>query len=225
MSTRRRRPAAGDGLWIVGLVGRTGSGKSTVAQALAAHGAAVIEGDQLGHQVTDQDPEVRAALIAEYGPAVYRPDGTLDRRAVAARVFSDPEARGRLDRLVHPRIIERIRAGLDRLRADGFRGPVVIDAALLLDWGLESWCDAVVAVVAPAAEQVTRLSRSRGWSEREARLRLGAQQSNEAFAAAADQVLDNRGTRPELEQAARRMMARWPNGPPPRAEARGRESC
>src|SRR5262245_10835026 len=110
MSTERPRPRrahAGDGLFILGLVGRAGSGKSTVARALVADGAALIDADEIGHQVTDHDPEVRGALASEYGADIYDADGRLDRRRVAARVFSDPAARARLDALVHPRILER----------------------------------------------------------------------------------------------------------------------
>jgi dephospho-CoA kinase len=224
MSTSRRA-AADDGLVIVGLVGRTGSGKSTVARVLAEDGAVVIEGDALGHEVTDRDPEVRRALIAEYGEAIYGGDGTLDRRAVAARVFRDREARGRLDRLVHPRIIERIRGRLDRLRSEGFRGVVVIDAALLLDWGLETWCDHVLAVVASEAEQVARLSAARRWSREEAVARLGAQRSNQAFADDADQVIENRGTLAELTRAARETIARLLERRAGRAGASGGSGC
>jgi len=119
MSTNVRRPAEDDGLFVVGLVGRTGSGKSTVASILATDGAEVIEGDALGHEVTDRDPEVRQALAAEYGEAIYRPDGTLDRNPVAARIFRDIAARMRLDRLGHPRIVARIRQRLDALRLEG----------------------------------------------------------------------------------------------------------
>src|SRR5205085_4775084 len=109
-------------------------------------GAVVIEADHLGHQVTDTDPEVRAALTAEYGAGIYRPDGTLDRARVAARVFADPAARARLDRLVHPRLTARLRAQLAELRELNYQGVVVLDAALLLDWGMERECDAVMAV-------------------------------------------------------------------------------
>src|SRR5689334_18448276 len=126
MSTERpRRTHAGDGLFILGLAGRAGSGKSTVARALESRGVPVIDADRLGHEVTDTDPEVRAALGAEYGPDVYRADGALDRARVGAKVFSDPAARARLDRLVHPRILARIRARLDALRAASFHGVVV----------------------------------------------------------------------------------------------------
>ena len=203
MSTERpRRAGADDGLLILGLAGRAGSGKSTVARALEARGVPVIDADRIGHEITDTDPEVRAALAAEYGPNVYRPDGTLDRGRVGARVFSDAAARARLDRLVHPRILRRIRAKLDELRADRFQGPVLVDAALMFDWGFERECDAVIAVTAPEPEQIARLARSRGWSESQARARLAAQRSDEAFSAAADLAIENRGSEAELIDAA-----------------------
>jgi len=209
---RPRRARADDGLFVVGLVGRTGSGKSTAAAALARAGARVIEGDAIGHEVTDGDPEVRAALSAEYGPDVYRADGRLDRARVAARVFADPEARARLDRLVHPRIVRTIGERLDALRAAGFRGVVVLDAALLLEWGLEHWCDAVVAVDAPEEEQVARLQSSRGWTRDEAGRRLAAQRTNDAFASAADVTLDSRGSREAFESRARALIASLVSG-------------
>jgi dephospho-CoA kinase len=207
MSTDRR-PAADDGLFIVGLIGRAGSGKSTVALALTRDGGERIDADTLGHEVTDHDPDVRAALIGEYGTQVYRADGTLDRPTVAARVFSDAAARARLDQLVHPRIVRRITERLEALRARGFRGVVVVDAALMLDWGVERGCDAVIAVLAPEAEQVARLVRQRGWTEEEARRRLNVQRTNEEFRAAADVALENRGTPADLERDARAVLDR-----------------
>jgi dephospho-CoA kinase len=213
MSTSRaRRRPAGDGLFLLGLIGRAGSGKTTVARSLERHGARVIEADRVGHEVADLDPEVRAALVAEYGPAVYRTDGCLDRAHVAARVFHDPEARARLDRLVHPRIVERIREQVEGLRREGFRGVVVIDAALMLRWGFERECDALIAVVAPEATQVARLVHGRGWSEAEARARLSAQDSNQELSAAADVTLENDGTPESLARAAREAVSRLTAG-------------
>jgi len=224
MSTERR-PPTGDGLFILGLIGRAGSGKTTVARALEKDGARVIEADRVGHEVVDRDPAVRESLIAEYGAGAYRADGTLDRARVAARVFRDPEARARLDRLVHPRLVARIRAEIGRLSREGFRGVVVVDAALMLRWGFERECDAVIAVVAPEAEQVARLVRARGWSEAEARARLNAQDSDDDLSVAADITLDNEGTPEALAQAAREAVSRLRAGgaPAPRA-GRGR-SC
>lgn len=208
MSTRVRRAEAGDGVFILGLVGRAGSGKTTVARALEADGARVLEADRLGHEVTDLDPEVRAALIAEYGADIYRPDGALDRARVAARVFADDGARARLNELVHPKIVARIRDTIFGCIREGWRGVVVVDAALMLDWRLERACDAVIAVVAPESDQVRRLTTSRGWSGMEARSRIKAQRTNEEYARAADAVLDNRGTPAALADAARAAVRR-----------------
>src|SRR5688572_25188463 len=199
---RPRRAPADDGWLVIGLVGRAGSGKTTVARTLAEQGASVVSADRIGHQVTDADPEVRAALSAEYGADVYRPDGALDRGRVAAKVFDDPAARRRLDQLVHPRILDEIRRRIAGLREAEPSGVVVVDAALMLEWGLEHECDAVVAVVASEAHQIERLTRSRGWSEGEARRRLAAQRTNQAFAAAADVTIENDGSEEDLRRAA-----------------------
>ncbi len=220
MSTKVRRPDAGDGVFILGLVGRAGSGKSTVSHALEADGARVLEADRIGHEVTDRDPEVRAALTAEYGPDVYRPDGALDRARVAARVFAEPRARARLNELVHPRIVAGIRDTIVGFIREGWRGVVVVDAALMLDWRLERACDAVIAVVAPEADQIARLMASRGWNEAEARARLKAQRSNEEYARAADEVLDNRGTPEALAAAARAALQRLLAARAERSQAR-----
>jgi dephospho-CoA kinase len=203
MSTPDARGSlARGGMFVLGLVGRTGSGKSTVARALRAEGAELIEADRIGHDVTDRDPEVRAALVGEYGPSVYLANGALDRTRVADRVFRDARALARLNALVHPRIVQRIRARLETIAASGFCGVVVVDAALMLDWELDRECDAVMAVVADEAEQVKRLKTSRGWSDEEARRRLASQRSNQSFAAAADATLRNDGTEEELARAA-----------------------
>lgn len=207
-SARPRRQGTSDGLVIVGLVGRAGSGKSTVAGLLAALGARVIDADQLGHEVTDSDPVVREALLREYGPAVYLDDGRLNRRLVAAKVFADPGALERLNSLVHPRILKRIRERIAALLAGGYRGAVVVDAALMLDWAFERECDAVLAVVAPTEAQVERLVRSRGWTPADAKRRLASQRTNEAFVAAADAVIENAGSEAALAKATGSALER-----------------
>jgi dephospho-CoA kinase len=200
--SKPRRPPSDDGLLIIGLIGRAGSGKSTVADVLTSRGARVLDADRIGHDVTDRDPDVRAALLADYGPAAYREDGTLDRALVAAAVFANRDALAALNRLVHPRILQQLRAQLAHLVAQGYHGPVVVDAALLLDWAFERECDAVIAVIAPEEAQVSRLAETRGWSAHDVRARLAAQRPDAELAAAADEVLDNRGSLAELARAA-----------------------
>jgi dephospho-CoA kinase len=206
---RRARPA-GAAPFVVGIVGPAGSGKSTLARSLAGPRTRVLDADRFGHEITDGDPRVRAALSAEYGDSVYRADGTLDRARVGAHVFSDPAALARLNALVHPRIVERLRAGI--ATATGL-DTVVVDAALLLDWGFERECDAVVAVVAPRAQQIARLRSARGWSEDEAVRRLSTARSNDAFEALADDVVvndaDEAAAVRAMHDAVGRLRARW----------------
>jgi len=206
---RRTRPV-GAAPFVVGIVGPAGSGKSTLARSLAGPRTRVLDADRFGHEITDGDPRVRAALSAEYGDSVYRADGTLDRARVGAHVFSDPAALARLNALVHPRIVERLRAGI--ATAAGL-DTVVVDAALLLDWGFERECDAIVAVVAPRAQQIARLRRARGWSEDEAVRRLSTARSNDAFEALADDVVvndaDEAAAVRAIHDAVGRLRARW----------------
>lgn len=202
----RRAPVPG--VFVLGLVGPTGSGKSTVAKALVADGARVLDADRLGHDITDRDPEVRAALIADYGADVYRADGTLDRARVAARVFEDPAALTRLNLLVHPRILRRLREGIGEAEREGFRGVVVVDAALLLDWGFEKECDAVLAVVAAPELQRARVMSARGWTREQADQRLSRARSNESFAALADVTIVNDGRESDATASARAAVAR-----------------
>ena len=209
-AARRRRSASAKPPFVVGIVGPAGSGKSTLARALAGPGTRLLDADRFCHEITDGEPGVRAALAAEYGPDVYRADGTLDRARVAARVFSDPAALARLNALVHPHILTRLRAGI---AAAADVDTVVVDAALLLDWGFERECDAVVAVVAPRALQLQRLRAKRGWSEAEAARRLANARSNEQFEALADAVVVNDADEASAVRALRaavdRLRARW----------------
>lgn len=208
-ATRRVRRVETGGPFVLGLVGPAGSGKSTVARALAARGARIVSGDDLGHAVTDGDAEVRAALIAEHGPGVYRADATLDRARVAARVFKDPAALARLNRLVHPRILVLMRRAIEDATRAGETGLFVIDAALLLDWGFERECHAVLAVLAPRDLQVARLVSSRGWSEAQAHERLSQVRSNEGFGALADAVIMNDRSEAEAVAEAIRATDAW----------------
>jgi len=123
-------------------------------------------------------------------------------------VFSDPAALARLNALVHPRILAEMRRQLDSMRTRGERGTVLVDAALMLDWGFERECDAVMAVVATEEQQISRLMRTRGWSEEEARGRLAAQRTNEAFRAAADEVIENTADAASLLAATRSAFGR-----------------
>lgn len=158
-------------LVVVGLVGRIAAGKSTVARALAARGAEVIDADRIAHDVLDE-PDTRSAVVGRFGAGVLQADGRVDRAALARLVFgAGPEAGtalAALEALVHPRVRERIAAALDRIRdepATAGDAPrvVVLDVPLLVQAGWDAWCDRIVLV--ECDEQVRRARMAaRGWT-------------------------------------------------------------
>jgi dephospho-CoA kinase len=192
-----------DGMKSIGLVGGVASGKSRAAQMLLELGAGLLDADRAGHAILVTDPHVRHAIRERWGEDVFAADGSVDRAAVAGRVFkSDNEGfadREFLEDLLHPRIRRRLEAERREMVAAG-RLAVVLDAPLLLEAGWGPMCDVVLMV---DAERETRLARARkrGWSEAQFDEREAAQWPIVKKRQAADVVIHNDGTEDELRRS------------------------
>jgi dephospho-CoA kinase len=181
----------------VGLTGGVASGKSTVSGLLRDLGAVVVDADALAREVLEPGTPGLAAVVAAFGPEVLDADGALDRARLGAVVFADPARRAALEDIVHP----LVRARAHDLEEAAPPGSVVVhDIPLLVETGQAGAFDAVVVVDVPVEVQVERAVRDRGWSEDEARARIGAQASREERLAAATYVVDNAGTIEDLRQ-------------------------
>ena len=188
----------------VGLTGGIGSGKSTVSARLREHGAVVIDYDVLAREAVAVGSEALARIRERFGDDVIAPDGSLDRPALGAVVFSDESARRDLEAITHPAIRDLARA---REEAAGGSDVVMHDHPLLVEMGMAQACDLVVVVDVPPDVQVERLVRDRGMSEDDARARLAAQSGRDERRAIADVVLDNSGSVGDLEAAVDRLWA------------------
>jgi dephospho-CoA kinase len=181
---------------VIGLIGGIGSGKSRVAAALAAHGAMVIDADQVGHEVLDQ-PEVSRAVLERFGERIRASseDGAngprINRRALGAIVFADPAALRDLEALLHPRMEHRFHEAIARAAREATAPAIVLDAAILLESGWDRCCDLVVFVEAPWADRLRRVAASRGWSSDTLRAREQAQWPLDVKRARADKILRN----------------------------------
>ena len=185
----------------IGLTGGIGSGKSTVSALLAARGAVVIDADRIAREVVEPGTPGLAAVVDAFGERVLRDDGSLDRPALAAVVFADPEARRKLDGLVHP----LVRARAAELAAAVPDDAVVVhDVPLLVETGQAGSYDVVLVVRADPEVRVRRLVQ-RGLSEEDARARIAAQATDEQRRAVADVVLDNDGTEEDLAAQVERF--------------------
>jgi dephospho-CoA kinase len=181
----------------VGLTGGAGAGKSTVAARLRVLGAVVIDADALAREVLEPGSDGLAEVVKAFGDGVLHPDGSLDRAALAAVVFADPERRRRLEAITHPRIAGRTSELLADAPADAV---VVHDIPLLVEKAMAPAYDLVVVVDAPEEERVRRLVR-RGLPEDDARARIAAQATRADRKAVADVWLENNGSADELRAA------------------------
>lgn len=181
----------------VGLTGGIGAGKSEVSARLAAQGAVVIDADAIAREVVEPGTEGLAEVVAAFGPEVLLPDGTLDRPRLGEIVFADPELRGKLNEIVHPRVGARM-AELER--EAGSASIVVHDVPLIAESGRTDAYDLVVVVDVPPRVQLDRLVRRRGMTREQAEARMAAQASREQRLAIADIVIDNSGSLAELDR-------------------------
>jgi dephospho-CoA kinase len=180
----------------VGLTGGIASGKSAVADELAARGAIIIDADVLAREVVEPGTPALAAIIDRFGPQLLS-DGQLDRTRLAQIVFADPLARRDLERIVHPAV--RARAA-DLERAAGRAAVVVHVIPLLVETGQQEDFDLVVTVDIDPETQIKRLIARNGYTRAEAESRIAAQASREDRRIAADVVLDNTGSVAQLRE-------------------------
>ncbi|UYQ76253.1 dephospho-CoA kinase [Glutamicibacter sp. JL.03c] len=180
----------------VGLTGGVASGKSAVAAKFADLGAVVIDADALARDVVAAGTPGLAAIKDTFGPGILLPDGSLDRKALGAIVFSEEPQRLKLNAIVHPLVRQAARELREKAPADAL---VVEDIPLLVESGQAENFDAVIVVQAPPGERIRRMVEDRGWSVEDARSRMAAQATDEQRMAVADHVLENSGTLEDLQ--------------------------
>jgi dephospho-CoA kinase len=183
---------------IIGLTGGIGAGKSTVAAVLASLGARVLDADRIGHEVYRPGSPGFRRVVDEFGRGIVAPDGTIDRPALGAIVFADATALARLNAIVHPLIAAEVGRRLAAAGAEGFDGPLVVEAAVLLEAGWQRLVDRVWVVSTRRENAIARIMATRGLGRAEAERRLDAQMSDGDRRRVADLVIENDGTPEEL---------------------------
>lgn len=193
---------------LVALTGGIASGKSTVARRLAEHGAVVVDADQVARQVVEPGEPALARIAEVFGPGVLAADGSLDRAALGAIVFSDPEGRQRLNAITHPAVLERSRALFDAAGTADPEAIVVYDVPLLVEAGRHDEFDLVVVVHAATETRVARMVELRGMTRDEALHRINSQATDTDRFSIADVVIDADGS---LEETRAQTDALWEN--------------
>lgn len=193
--------SADDRFVAVGVTGGPGCGKSAVAAVLAGLGVPVLDADDLARAATAPGTATLRAIAGRFGSDCLRPDGSLDRARLAARVFGDPEERKALEALVHPEVRRRMTAWKEEQRQAARPCAGVIP--LLYETGGEKAWDTILCIAADE-ETATRRLRQRGWDDAMIAARRAAQWPLERKVRAADHVIWNNGTLAQLESAVRK---------------------
>jgi dephospho-CoA kinase len=182
---------------LVGLTGGLGAGKSTVARLLADRGAVLVDADELARRALEQGSRAYRQVCDLFGDEVVTASGELDRAAIAATVFSDPERRRALESIVHPEVFRMLAETVEARR--GTDDIIVFDAPLIVETGFQDACDVVVVVTAPVEDRVARAAQDRGMTADQARARIGAQIDDAEREAVADVIIRNDGDVARLE--------------------------
>jgi dephospho-CoA kinase len=193
----------------IAITGGAGSGKSVVTRMFQELGAAVLDADEVAHAVVAAGAPAWRELRQTFGPEYFLEDGSLNRPAMARLVFADPEARRRLNAIVHPYVAKEIRERLESLERRGAK-LVLVEVPLLFEAGLQGGYDKVIVVDVDPGEQRQRLQTRDQRSAGEIEGIIAAQMPLKEKAARADYVVDNRGplgeTRAQVEKIWRDLQ-------------------
>ena len=174
----------------VGLTGGLASGKSFVGETLRELGCRLIQADVLGHQVILPDGEAYAAVVAEFGSGILRPDATIDRSKLAAEVFGNPERLARLNQLVHPAVFRREQELTERYQGEDLHAIVVVEAAIMIEAGSYRRYDCLILAVCSEEQQIERAMRRDGATRDAVLARVHSQMPLQEKRKFADYVID-----------------------------------
>lgn len=187
--------------FLMGLTGGLASGKSTVARLLREAGCMVVDADRLVAELYLPGAKGTAAVVEIFGNTILGPDQGVDKVALAAKIFSDPELRKRVEQTIHPLVHQRFRE-----IAEKAQGIAVYEATLLVESGHAKDFDLVVTVEAPPELRLRRAI-ERGMSEEQAVARLIAQGDGSTRRQAAQRVINNGGDLENLKQEVAKLVA------------------
>jgi dephospho-CoA kinase len=190
----------------VGLTGGLACGKSFVGEALREMGCLLIQADQLGHEALAPGGAAYGPVVAEFGSDVVAEDGSIDRKALAAKAFSDPKRLASLNAIVHPAVVtreEQLIADYQRQHPDGI---AIVEAAILIETGSYRRFDKIVLVTCREEQQVERALRREGAAEADVRARLSRQMPLDEKRKFADFVIDTSGDKADTLRQTRAVF-------------------
>jgi dephospho-CoA kinase len=190
---------------LVGLTGGIASGKSAVAKILQRLGAAIVNADELAREVVEPGREAWTEIVAAFGPQVLQGDQNLDRQKLRALIFNQPEARKRLESIIHPRVRALAEERIRQHAASGY-SVVIYEVPLLFEGNLQEWLRPVILVACDIETQTARLQERDHLTAADAQKHIAAQMSLSEKRRLADYIIENNGSLEDLERRTREIL-------------------
>jgi len=194
-------------VYVIGLAGGIGSGKSAAAAAFEKLGAVVLDADAMVHELL-RKPAILRKIVRRFGKDVLDRRGRVDRKKLGEEVFRSQQAIRDLEAMLHPEVMRQSKRRIAQRKRRKKPSVVIIDAPLLFEAGMHRLCDEVVFVQTPKAERLKRLRKTRGWSRRTLEAREKRQKPLNIKRRNADTVVRNAGSRRELNAQIRTVWQR-----------------
>ena len=190
---------------LIGVTGGIACGKTEVCKVFQKRGATVLSGDQIGKEVVEKNKKVLKELVQTFGENILKQDGTLNRRKLGKIAFATKKSRDKLNRIIHPYLLRGLRKRIESLRKKDKEAVVVVDAALIVEWGWEKELDWLIFVESKRKDKIKRLQKQKSYSKKEALDRIRSQLPEIAKKRLADFVIRNDKGLAELRIKANRV--------------------
>lgn len=196
--------------YVIGLTGGIACGKSTVGALLAEHGLVRVDADQVAREVVEPGTPALREIVDQFGSGVVDANGRLDRSALGRAVFADQKARRSLEKIVHPRVWQRLKAAFEKAKSQELE--TVLEIPLLFESGRQQHFQTIWVVSLPLELQKLRLAQRDGLTPEEIEQRLASQWPLQEKERLAQLVLDNSGSQDELRIQVEQALAAWREG-------------
>lgn len=183
---------------LIGITGGIASGKTEVAKIFKSLGAKILSGDEIGKDVVWEYPQLLKKLIKTFGDQILDSRRRLNRKKLGEIAFSSSSSTKKLNRIVHPFLLRDLKEKIESFRVGGYEKPVVIDAALIVEWELHEKLDYLIFVVCSKRKRIKRLIERKGYTRKDAEQRIEAQLPEYTKRKHADYIIENEGDLKEL---------------------------
>ena len=190
---------------LIGVTGGIACGKTEVCEVFQKKGAIILSGDEIGKGVVEKNKEVLKDLVQTFGKEILNKNLSLNRRKLGEIAFASRESKGELNRIIHPYLLRGLRKKIKNLRGEGYKDVVVVDAALIVEWGLQDELDYFIFVQSRREDKIKRLQKQKGYSRKEALFRIKSQLPEITKRRLADFVIVNNKGLNELRKKAEKV--------------------